>query len=117
MNKTKLSNPVRSIAFFLTAIILACTFGFTVDGWQDDNDGENHGGNAVDDNNVDIGDIENGENEDEIPDEPTIYIPEYTDRLTGLEISEIEANARHLAFVCTSYTTTYENKWFLCRFN
>lgn len=99
MNKTKLSNPVRSIAFFLTAIILACTFGFTVDGWQDDNDGENHGGNAVDDNNVDIGDIENGENEDEIPDEPTIYIPEYTDRLTGLEISEIEANARHLAFV------------------
>ena len=34
MNKTKISNPVRLIAFFLTAVILICTFGFTVDGWQ-----------------------------------------------------------------------------------
>ena len=34
MNKKLSSNPVRPIAFFLTAIILACTFGFTVDGWQ-----------------------------------------------------------------------------------
>ena len=33
MNKFKLSNPVRLIAFFLTAAILTTTFGFTVDGW------------------------------------------------------------------------------------
>ena len=33
MNKTKTSNLLRSIAFFLTAVVLCCTFGFTVDGW------------------------------------------------------------------------------------
>lgn len=99
MNKTKLSNPVRSIAFFLTAIILACTFGFTVDGWQGENDVENNGDQIIDDNDGTTGDISSGEYEEEAPDEPTIYIPEYTDRLTGLEIDEAEAGARHLAFV------------------
>ena len=34
MNNKKTSNPVRMIAFFLAAVILICTFGFTVDGWQ-----------------------------------------------------------------------------------
>ena len=99
MNKTKLSNPVRSIAFFLTAIILACTFGFTVDGWQGENDAENNSDLIIDDNDGTTGDISGGANEEEAPDEPTIYIPEYTDRLTGLEIGEAEAAARHLAFV------------------
>ena len=41
MNKNKLSNPVRLIAFFLTAVVLICTFGFTADGWQIDNNENN----------------------------------------------------------------------------
>ena len=33
MNNKRTSNLLRLIAFFLTGVILVCTFGFTVDGW------------------------------------------------------------------------------------
>ena len=110
MNKTKLSNPVRSIAFFLTAIILACTFGFTVDGWQMANDGIDNNTNPPEDENSASGDITDNPDTDEqeqMPEEPEIYIPEYTSRLTGLEISEETKNAVMLAFVMSSGLPTY----------
>lgn len=106
MNKNKLSNPVRLIAFFLTAAVLICTFGFTADGWQIDNN----------DNNELIGmfpaspDIENGEGDtpvDTTPDEPQIYIPEFVNRITGLEVSEDIAKNAHLAFVMNPELPSY----------
>ena len=110
MNKTKISNHVRLIAFFLTAVILVCTFGFTVDGWQN-KDGQNSPPNE--DNK------ESSENDDPTdapadtnppPDEgeiPDIYIPKYTNRLTGLECSEEIVNNVPLAFIMNSEDKYY----------
>ena len=110
MNKTTLSNPVRSIAFFLTAIILACTFGFTVDGWQMTDNGQNDNDQPPSEEipNIGTGDETTDDpNEEQAPDEPEIYIPEYTSRLTGLEINEEMANAITLAFVMSSDLPAY----------
>ena len=110
MNKNTLSNPVRSIAFFLTAVILACTFGFTVDGWQEIG-GEASAENKEpeEDHPEDTENPGNQENfeQEEIPKEPEIYIPEYTSRLTGLEISEDRSKAGMLAFVMSSNLPAY----------
>ena len=110
MNMKLLSNPVRSIAFFLTAIILACTFGFTVDGWQAADQQTNMPESEQKDEEP-----ENNENterpdtpeQDQTPEEPEIYIPEYTSRLTGLEVSKETAEATMLAFVINSGLPAY----------
>ena len=106
MNKTKISNPVRLIAFFLTAFLLISTFGFTADGWQigdtsnnsdkPDSSLENSSGNNKDDN-LNEEDSTNAE----------IYIPAYINRLTGLEITEEEANKAHLALVLNGNSAHY----------
>ena len=102
MNKFKLSNPVRLIAFFLTAVVLICTFGFTVDGWQIGN---------YDDNNDQQGPFlpsTGGENtETNTPSEPEIYIPQFVNRLTGIEISEEDALRGHFAFILNSALSCY----------
>ncbi len=115
MNKKSSSNPVRLIAFFLTAIILACTFGFSVDGWQDigdktDTDEDKDPEDSTDgkDENELPTDAEPDQTpEDETPKEPEIYIPEYTSRLTGLEITEEESNSGTLAFVMNADLPTF----------
>ena len=102
MNKFKLSNPVRLIAFFLTAVVLICTFGFTVDGWQIGNyysNNEQQGPFSPPDNE------ENTETNS--PSEPEIYIPEFVNRLTGIEISEEEATRAHFAFILNPTLSTY----------
>ena len=100
MNTTKSSNPVRLIAFFLTALLLVCTFGFTADGW--------HTGNSVDSSGKDdaSNDIpkdtnnDNNQSEDTPADnEPDVYVPSFINRLTGLEASEEVASGHHYAFV------------------
>ena len=105
MNKTTTSNPVRLIAFFLTAIILTCTFGFTVDGWADLSDEPKDEGEKLpegDDNN------QSPSLPEDIPtDEPEIHIPEFTDRLTGLEISKEEAELVSIAVVMDSSLPLY----------
>ena len=106
MNKNKLSNPVRLFAFFLTAVVLICTFGFTVDGWQIE------GGNGK---NESIGMFPNPPNDDgkgdttvdTPPDEPEMYIPEFVDRITGLEVNEDMAKGAHLAFVMNPQLPAY----------
>lgn len=98
MNKNKLSNPVRLIAFFLTAAVLICTFGFTVDGWNINIFTDNNNNQAMfpdPPDNEDEGDSSAGTT----PDEPEVYIPEFVDRITGLEVSEEIADKAHLAFV------------------
>ena len=107
MNKTKLSNPVRLIAFFLTAFLLICTFGFSADGWQI---GENTGGeiSATKPDSPSDGndDRQNGSITGDI-NEPEIYIPEYINRLTGVETDENSANKSHFAFVMNGDSPLY----------
>ena len=99
MNKFKLSNPVRLIAFFLTAVVLTCTFGFTVDGWQIISEEEDK----------DVGpfppldDALTGAN----PSEPEIYIPQFVNRLTGLETTEDAARKSYFSFVMDSTLPSY----------
>ncbi len=113
MNKNTLSNPVRSIAFFLTAVILACTFGFTVDGWQANLDEEKD--NSASNLPEDTPGEEAGENNTNAPDkelppeneEPEIYIPEYINRITGLETTAQLASTQCLAFVMNASLPAY----------
>ena len=101
MNKIKTSNLLRSIAFFLTSVILICTFGFTVDGWIVDENGDQSANiptRPFDDYEPELP----TEGETEEPDEPEIYIPEYVNRLTGLECSEDIAGNEHIAIVTDS---------------
>ncbi|MBQ7326084.1 MAG: DUF3048 C-terminal domain-containing protein [Clostridia bacterium] len=111
MNKNTLSNPVRSIAFFLTAIILACTFGFTVDGWQAEKEDEKDENIAQ--NPEQPAEDTEGENKEEdteqeqLPEEPEVYIPEHTNRITGLEVSTELAGATSLAFVMNAELPAY----------
>ena len=106
MNKNKLSNPVRLIAFFLTTLVLICTFGFTVDGWQID-------GSIIDGDDIGMfpttSDKENEEDTtvNNTPDEPDIYIPEFVDRITGLEVSEEISKNAHLSFVMNPNLPSY----------
>ena len=104
MNKTKISNPVRLIAFFLTALVLVCTFGFTVDGWQ----------NIEDKGDLPSGELTQKEDTEDrptvtlpVPDEPEIYIPEYINRLTGLETTEEISKTTPLAFIMDSVEGCY----------
>ena len=107
MNKIRLSNPVRLIAFFLTAILLIVSFGFTVDGWQaverpggtppvsmtpptDDPVGEDEGKNPDNDGNL--------------PEEPK---PIFYNRLSGLECSEELSLKAHLAFIMNPSLDSY----------
>lgn len=81
MNTKKMSNLVRMIALFLTAVILTCTFGFTVDGWAIK---DNPHGEIPPQYNETVP----GDNTTEIPEEPEVILPKYINRLTGLETSE-----------------------------
>ncbi len=103
MKKTPSSNPVRLIAFFLTAIILTCTFGFTVDGWQGDNGQDNTGADSPTDTPPDEGTLpDDPPTEPPTEEDPEIYIPEYTNRITGLEVSAEGVNKQVFAFVMSA---------------
>ena len=109
MNKNKQSNPVRLIAFFLTGVILICTFGFTVDGWQSADKSqvqESPQVNGKPDENI-MSPENNESGTENTPEEPEIYIPAYTNRLTGLECSEEIAAKTHLAFIMNADADCY----------
>ncbi len=109
MNKTKSSNPVRLIAFFLTAFILVCTFGFTVDGWQI-GEGEDFGSSADGSEGESPSappSDENEENQEEPKEEPEIILPKFYNRITGLETSEAIASRAHMAFVINPDLPSY----------
>ena len=101
MNKHKTSNLLRSIAFFLTSAILICTFGFTVDGWIVDEDSD-QSANSPAPPFIDDGATFLPEDTTNEPSEPEIYIPEYINRLTGLECSENLAGNSHIAIATDS---------------
>ncbi len=114
MNISKSSSPVRLIAFFLVAVILISTFGFSVDGWsfKDKNDGVLANGES--NNTQNTNNSENGSTDEEKApsnDEPQVYIPEHINALTGLETSEELSKKRPIAVVMNtdsaSYATSY----------
>ena len=100
MNSIQNSNALKFIAFFLVAIILLCLFGFTVDGWQINN-------NTPTDETPPLDDKPAEENIAESPKEPEIYIPKYVNALTGLETEAELSQKRHLAFIMDTATPLY----------
>lgn len=100
MKNRKSGNLSRVIVLILIATVLICAVGFAADGWQSSptpESGNTDTSSGDTDENTD-GD-KTGNTSEEAPKEPVIYIPKYTDPLTGLEVSEEIARAKHLAFV------------------
>ena len=89
MNNNKLSNHVRMIAFFLTAVILICTFGFTVDGWQvNANDITPPSNDKTPNTDVKDDNSRDDQNSNEQAGAPDVVIPDYINSLTGMETTE-----------------------------
>lgn len=90
MNTKRTSNLLRSIAFFLTGVILVCTFGFTVDGWLVGDE------DILTDNLPTDGEI----TEDIIPDIPLEEEKViFHNKITGVETTEELSNVAPLAYV------------------
>ncbi|MBQ8303195.1 MAG: DUF3048 C-terminal domain-containing protein [Clostridia bacterium] len=107
MNKKKTGNLLRLIAFFLTSIILVCTFGFTVDGWitnGNENIVESSKNDTEESNNPDMPD---NEVVDSTPQKPEIYIPKHVNSLTGLECTEEIAENVPLCFLLDTKEANY----------
>lgn len=109
MNKTKSNSYGKLLVFFLVAVALICAFGFAADGWQlnnntepdsgkvddsSDKTDENTGGNAANGNEADTN-------------TPEIYVPEYVNYITGLEVSEEASLARPMAFLMSTSAPLY----------
>ena len=112
MNKNKLSNPVRLIAFFLTAVLLICTFGFTVDGWNLNFGPDSQPPSAISpeptpDSTVEKETQKPDNNPEQNPGTPEVPEIKYYDRITGLECSQEVASKAHLAFVMNSGLPSY----------
>ena len=105
MNNKKTSNLLRLIAFFLTSVILVCTFGFTVDGWIDEKSDDLILDNQTNNKpNIDNNDESVTENE---PIEPEIIIPEFINKLTGTETDKATSEADIFAFVLDGNSDLY----------
>ena len=91
MNTKRTSNLLRSIAFFLTGVILVCTFGFTVDGWLVEEEGDFPAEDMPTANEP------TEEITPEIPEEEPPVI--YYNPITGLETTEEFSNKAPLAYV------------------
>ena len=93
MKTKKMSNLLRSIAFFLTGVILVCTFGFTADGWTQ-NKTENPTPQAPSQNDK-IPDIS------DTPQPPPAEIPPeiFYNRLTGLVTTEDLSSKAPIAYI------------------
>lgn len=90
MNTKRTSNLLRLIAFFLTGVILVCTFGFTVDGW------------LVGDEDIPTEDLPtDGEiSQDIVPDAPVEEEKViFYNKITGIETSEELSDVAPLAYV------------------
>lgn len=105
MNNTKLSNPVRLIAFFLTAVVLISTFGFTADGWQRSSKQENHPQDNQQSQQTEQ--MEDSPSDDSPTEDAEPYIPQYINRLTGLECDEPISKAFYYAFVTDQSLPSY----------
>ena len=105
MNIVKTSNPVRLIAFFLTAAILTLTFGFTVDGWGINVDQKGTHENVEVAKKDDV--IFEPPQDDSTEITPEIIIPEFINRLTGLETTKEISGNTPLAFIMDGVNNVY----------
>ena len=106
MKKAKTSKSLRLIAFFLVAIILICTFGFTADGWHF----KKQGNNSLPQDGSPDAPTETGDPEalpDDSTDQMEENLPKYYNRLTGEETTEALSNARHTSFVISPSAPMY----------
>lgn len=108
MNKAKSNSYGKLLVFFIIAIALLCVFGFAADGWQLNTDSNPDSGKV--DNNSDAGDENtdgNGNGETQIPEQPEIYIPQYVNYITGLEVSEETSLLRPTCFLMSTSAPLY----------
>ena len=103
MNNNTTSGLLRPIAFFMVSVLLVCTFGFTVDGWQINN---NASEGIIYDEFSHIQDVVGGteENSDE---NNAPKIPDYTNYLTGLETTEELSKTKPISILMNSNTASY----------
>ncbi len=102
MKSSKTSNHTRPVAFFLIAVTLIFTIGFAAGGWQSISNNQENSGEVADESNK-----TDNNNNDIPPKEPEIYIPQYTNYLTGLEVSSEEANKKPIAVIMNSLMPLY----------
>ncbi|MBQ8321929.1 MAG: DUF3048 C-terminal domain-containing protein [Clostridia bacterium] len=99
MNTSIRGNYVKLIAFFLVAALLVAAFGFATEGWWDGTTPDADSSKVDADSNK----ADNDKNTQKEPEneqkEPEMYIPEFTNALTGLETTEAASRRRHYAFV------------------
>lgn len=102
MKSSKTNGLGKLVSFIVLAVLLICTVGFAVSGWQEPNkepDSGDNGNTAVDtDGNT------NGnppDNSTTLPDDtsPEPEAPKFYSQITGLEITEAQYNTTPLGFV------------------
>lgn len=110
MNKTKSNSYGKLLVFFLVAIALLCAFGFAADGWQLNTDSKPDSGSA-DNNNGEADENTNGDtagdNSEQSPNKPEMYIPEYINYITGTETTEQLSLTRPKAFIMSTAAPLY----------
>ena len=104
MNIINKSNLLRLIAFFLTATVMCCTFGFTTDGWKikKTNDPQDQSNITASPEHKE----EEREN-DSAPEDEIIVEPIYINPLTGEEDTEEAATSFPLSFVIDGNSPAY----------
>ena len=108
MNILKSSSPIRLIAFFLVAVMLICSFGFSVDGWSfKDTENKTAGAGNIDTNIPSNSPGKDSEEDLPVDKEPEIYIPKYTNYITGLETSEALSETKPVAIVMNTKDAGY----------
>ena len=108
MNTTKAGSYGKLIAFFLVAVIVLCAFGFAVEGWQvqDNNHTSGNFDNGIANGNTNKPtDTDTPVGQPSEPQKPTP--PQYTDAITGLEISVADSALKHLCFAIDSNSPLY----------
>ena len=104
MNTNATNGLLRPIAFFMVGVLLVCTFGFTVDGWQINNNGTTDLPNTDTSTNDKIVTVE----KEEAPTEENLpKIPDFVNYLTGLETTEELSKLRPVAVLMSSNTANY----------
>lgn len=106
MNTNKSGGVGKLVAFFVIAVTMLLAFGLVADGWQLFDENEPDSGKDADkggetDENTD------GNQENEGEDEPDVYIPQYTDILTGYETTEDASRERPIAYVMNPSAPLY----------
>lgn len=107
MKSSKNGGLLRSLSFLMIAVILIGTIGFAAGGLQSSPNDEPDSGKS--DETVGDADENTDGNQEELPElkEPEVYIPEYVNYLTGLEVSEAESRNKPHCFVTSSDAPMY----------